>query len=206
VCTRADDLATVIEATHPANRADLVFVQNGMLRPLLARYGLAENTQGLLYFAATTRETASPGAPSLFWGPHAAAMADLLASTGIPARVVREREEFAREIAIKLAWNAIFGLLGQHHDLSVGETAARHRDEVEALAAELAPVLARGLDTTVPVPLLVDRLLAYTAEIPTFRATVKELRWRNGWLADTAHARGLPTPLHDALLRTIGVV
>ncbi len=205
VCTRADDLAAVIDATAPANRADLVFVQNGMVLPLLASYGLAENTQGLVYFAATSREgPVEAGAPSLFRGKHAAALVALLAADGIPARAVTDRADFAREIGVKLAWNVIFGLLGERHAETVGETVRRRRPEIEALAVEIAPVLARGLDTTIPVGPMVESLVAYSQRIPTFRASVKELPWRNGWIAQAARAWGLETPLHARLLGETG--
>jgi ketopantoate reductase len=210
VCARADDLDGVIRATAPENRADLVFVQNGMLLPLLRAHGLADATQGLVYFAATSREgPVEPGAPSLFWGPHAAAVVGMLAAGGIPAREVPDRAEFSREIAIKLAWNAIFGLLGERYGETVGETLTHRRPLVDALAAELAPVLTAALrvddpGTSVPVDLLVDRLVAYSSRIPTFRAAVKELPWRNGFLVAAARAQGAATPLHDRLLGETG--
>jgi len=205
VCTRADALADIIAATAPARRADLVFVQNGMIRPLLAAHGLEGATQGLLYFAATSRAgPVEPGAPSLFWGPHAPAVVALLTGAGIPAAVLTDRDEFSREIGVKLAWNAIFGLLGERWDEAVGETLARRPDAVAALAAELAPILARGLDTTIPVPALVDRLRAYSASIPTFQARVRELPWRSGWIFRAARSYALPTPLHDHLLAETG--
>jgi ketopantoate reductase len=205
VCTRADALEGVIAATAPARRADLVFVQNGMIRPLLAAHGLADATQGLLYFAATSRTgPVEPGAPSLFWGPHAAAVAALLHGAHIPAAVLTDRREFSREIGTKLAWNAIFGLLGERFDESVGETLARRPDALAALAAELAQVLERGLDTTIPAQALVDRLLAYSASIPTFQARVRELPWRSGWIFRAARSYALATPLHDHLLAETG--
>ncbi|MDP2317416.1 MAG: hypothetical protein Q8P41_31315 [Pseudomonadota bacterium] len=205
VCTRADDLAGVIAVTAPENRGDLVFVQNGMIGPLLAAHGLAGATQGLVYFAATTRAgPVEAGAPSLFHGPHAAAMVEILAADRIPAEVVPDREAFAREVGTKLAWNAIFGLLGERYGESVGETVARRRAEIDALAAELAPVLARGLATTMPTDALVRRLVAYSTSIPTFLATVKELPWRNGWIAQAARDFALPAPTHDRLLRETG--
>ena len=45
VCTRNDDLEDVISRTPPARREDLVFLQNGVLGPLLEKHGLAKNTQ-----------------------------------------------------------------------------------------------------------------------------------------------------------------
>ncbi|MFN7144104.1 MAG: ketopantoate reductase family protein [Myxococcota bacterium] len=205
VCTRADDLEDVLARTPDERRRDLVFVQNGMIAPLLARHGLAGNTQGLVYFAATSRQgPIEPGAPSLFHGPHAAAIVAMLDAAGIPARVVPDREAFAREVATKLAWNLVFGLLGERFGETVGESATRRRDLVETLAAEAAPVLSRALGAEVPVAPLVERLVAYSLGIPTFRASVKELRWRNGWLAEAARAANIATPLHDRLLAETG--
>lgn len=204
VCTRADDLSDVVHATEPAARPDLVFVQNGLLAPFLARHGLAENTQGVLYFAATARDgRAEPGAESLFWGRHAEEIVGVLRAGEVPARAIADAREYRREAAIKLAWNAIFGLLGERFGEDVGASAARE-EEVRVLSAELAPVLARALDTDVPPDLLAARCLAYARAIPTFRASVKELRWRNGALARAARAAGLRTPRHDAILGELG--
>ncbi|CAN0278404.1 unnamed protein product, partial [Ascophyllum nodosum] len=51
VCTRNDDLENVISRTPVSRREDLVFLQNGVLRPLLEKHGLESNTQ-----ARTTRQ------------------------------------------------------------------------------------------------------------------------------------------------------
>lgn len=45
VCTRNDDLEDVISRTPPVRREDLVFLQNGVLGPLLEKHGLVKNTQ-----------------------------------------------------------------------------------------------------------------------------------------------------------------
>lgn len=204
LATRADALEARIRETPAANRPDLVFLQNGMILPLLRAHGVADATIGLVYFAATSTEgPVEPGAPTLFGGPHAAAFVALLKRAGIPAREVTDRAELRREIAIKLAWNVIFGVLGDTYGETVGASAGRV-DEVEALAAEIAPVLALGVETAVPVPGLVARLLAYSAAIPTFRAGVRELPWRSGWVREAARAAGIPTPRHDALLAALG--
>jgi len=51
VCTRNNDLDTVINKTPIDRRTDLVFLQNGILTEFLEGKGLEENTQGLVYFA-----------------------------------------------------------------------------------------------------------------------------------------------------------
>lgn len=204
VCTRADDLAAVIDATPVALRPHLVFLQNGLLRPFLLERGLADNTQGLLYFAATARDgRAEPGAPSLFFGPHAATLVTLLTAGSLPARALADADELGREVAVKLCWNVIFGLLGQRFDEPVGTSA--DRSLVRDLVLELTPALASAVGAPLEPDALLARILAYSREIPDFRASVKELRWRNGAVRTAARAGGLATPLHDRLLAEVGV-
>lgn len=205
VATRADALQAIIDATPEALRDDLVFIQNGMILPLLRQNRLDHVTQGLVYFAATSREgPVEPGAPTLFWGHHAVALARLLTAAGIPARVVDHPADAAWEIAVKLAWNVIFGVLGDQYGETVGETVGRRRDEIDALCAELAPVFSRSLGVRVDPASLAARLVAYSRAIPGFRAGARELPWRSGWVRDAARALGLPTPRHDQLLAALG--
>lgn len=205
VCTRADDLPAVIAATPLERRHDLVFVQNGLLRPFLVANHLADNTQGILYFAATARDgRAEPGAPSLFYGPHAGPLVTLLTAGGLPARALADSAELGREVAVKLAWNVIFGLLGQRFDEPVGASAAR-TPLLEALVQELTPPLAVAVGSTLDPQILLDRTRAYSMEIPAFRASVKEFSWRNGAVRAAARDAGLATPVHDALLAEVGV-
>ena len=66
VCTRNDDLVEVINKTPPKRRGDLVFLQNGILEPLLKEHQLTENTQGLIYFGVAKKgETPSDGITDL---------------------------------------------------------------------------------------------------------------------------------------------
>jgi ketopantoate reductase len=184
VCTRNDDVEAVIAATPAAARADLCFVQNGVLRPVLDRWGLAAPTLGVLYFAAADRSgRAEPGPPSRFAGPHADTLIRTLHALDLPA----ERSlDIDGDIARKLLWNVVYGLLGAVHGVTVGRVPEA---DVRALVTELAPVL--------DVPADPEPLLAYAASIPQFPAGVKEWGWRNGWVAARARDRGIPTPLHD---------
>lgn len=201
VCTRNDDLDGLIGDVHPDNRPDLVFVQNGMLRPWLAEHGLLDNTQGLLYVAVPrVGARPQPGGDSVFWGPWAPELAELFASNGIAARALADRGAFQREIAVKFIWNAVLGLLGEATGRAVGEICVERRADVEGLCAELAPVLARALDVSLPVRPLTATILEYSATIPDYRASLKEWRWRNGWLVDEAAAQGVAMPRHAAWL------
>lgn len=201
VCTRNDDLDGLYEDVHPDNRPDLVFVQNGMLRPWLAARGLLGNTQGLLYVAVQkVGARPQPGGDSVFWGPWARELADLFASQGIAARAQPDAAAYNRDVAVKFVWNAVLGLLGEATGSPVGALAAERRRDIEGLCAELAPVLSRALGVSLPVRPLCEAVLSYSATIPDYKAGLKEWRWRNGWLVDEAAAQGAPLPLHTAWL------
>jgi hypothetical protein len=203
VCTRNDDLPGVVAAAPDPSA--LVFVQNGAVLPWLRDRGLGENTQGLLYFAVPhVGAPPDPGAPSLFFGPHAPAVVSLLTAAGLPARVLPSAQELANEVAVKLLWAAVFGLLGDLHRETVLASAAR-REEVAALVAELVPVCAVGLGSTVSAGEGTARVLAYSLALGSWRASVKEWPWRNGWLVRTAAEAGLALPNHAAACARLGL-
>jgi len=203
VCVRNDDLAGIVAAA-PRTEA-LVFVQNGALLPWLRERGLGENTQGLLYFAVPTVGAApDAGAPSLFWGLYAAELVALLNDSGIPARELASPAELADEVVVKLLWAAVFGLLGDLHRETVLATTAR-REEVGALVAELLPVAHTGLGASIPAGEVTARILAYSANLGSWRASVKEWSWRNGWLVELAAERGRSLPLHAAACARLGL-
>lgn len=200
VCTRNDDLPTVIDAVPASRRADLVFVQNGMLRPSLASWGLADATRGLLFLAVQRRgDDATPGEPSPFHGRHDDAVVAWMTALGLPARST-DSEGFAALELEKLLWNCVFGVLCDARDADVGTIVREHRALVTALVTELLPVGERALGVRLDVTPLVDRLCAYSLSIQDFRAGVREWPWRNGWFA----AQGVALPLHDALLSEAG--
>lgn len=204
VATRNDDLDGVFEDVHPDNRPDLVFVQNGMIRPWLAERGLLGNTQGVLYVAVpSVGAPPQPGGTTLFWGPWASALTGLFNDGGVPAREIRDEAQFLREVGIKLAWTAVFGLLGQGPGRTVGHVAWEQEREVEALIAEITPVIGRALQVALPPRQVAQQALAYARSIPDYQATLKEWRWRNGWIVEEAARQGVALPRHSALLASL---
>ena len=90
-------------ATHPPPatnlvcvRADLVFIQNGMLQPWLDARGLGSATQVLVYFAVAKlgqaptdgKTDVNPEGLTAACGPHAAAFAARLHAAGLSCKVV----------------------------------------------------------------------------------------------------------------------
>ena len=193
---RNDDLAAALARVPPVRRPDLVFVQNGMIRPLLRAHGAAHATRGVLFFAVMRRgDVATPGGTSPFTGPHAASLAAALTGAGLPAAAVSPNA-FAEVELEKLLWNSVFGLLGDAFDELVGVSA--ERDEVAALVDELAPFGEAELGVNVDHAAMVTRMRDYARSIPTFRAGLREWPWRNGWFVEAAGEAALP--LHTRLV------
>lgn len=205
VSTRNRDLGPVVDRVHPSRHADLVFIQNGMVRPWLSEHGLLDCTQGVVWAAVPKKgDPPVPGGTSPLWGRHAQAVAALFSRCGISAAAVPQ-PVFLREVAVKLGWILIYGALGSATGAKVGVIAQEHAAQVAALAAELHPLLVAepGLDLSLTD--FVDRLQSYSARIPHFPSAVKEWRWRNGWQLGAAARHGLPQPRMEALLRSAGI-
>lgn len=202
---RNDDLDEVIARVPRRRRDDLVFVQNGMLRPWLREHALAGCTRGLLFFAVKDRAAPiEPGPDSPFCGPHALTVARWLVACGVPAEAV----DWARFTAAeheKLVWNAAFGLMCQARGATVGQVCEAHLGELRALVAELNRVAGISMGFDVEPEALLGQLVAYSRSIPDYRGAVKEWRWRNGWFVDTAARYRIPMPVHAALCAEAGV-
>lgn len=183
----------------PACHSDVVFVQNGAIQPVLARWNIRDATQGILWFAAPGGGEWSTNRASLFRGKHAEAMVSLCDVLGIPAATVESDVAWRAEWAEKMLWNAIFGLLGERDGGTVGQ-AAQREVEVAALVTEWAPAFGVTLD----FPWIVERLLAYSRAISGFSARLRDIEFRNGWIIDQARQKGVSTPLHDEAVRSLG--
>lgn len=204
VCTRNDDLDAVLEQVHPGRHRDLVFVQNGTIRGWLAARGLSGAPRGVLWVAVTHRGAEPvPGGPSVFTGRGAGVIAEMMRHHGVEADAV-DPVAFAREEAVKLAWICATGVIGSATGLGVGGIDAEHADDLAALVRELHPVLQVSPGLELSADALVARVQAYSARIPHFPARLKEWRWRNGAVIETARSSGLLTPLHDAWLARAG--
>lgn len=204
VCTRNDDLDAVLAEIHPSRWPDLVFVQNGLFQPALAARGLSACTQGVLYVAVTRPGGPPvPGGPSVLHGPWAGEIAEMMAAHGVEAEAV-DAAGLQREIAVKLAWICVFGLVGEREQSSVGAALDGHGPELRALTEELHPVLVAGLGLDLSAAALWGRVEGYAARVRHFPARLKERRWRNDALAALAADRGLQLPRHAALLAAVG--
>lgn len=138
VCTRNDDLQSVVDSTPEARRKDLVFIQNGMLQPWLDARGLGDNTQVLVYFAVAKKgdiptdgkTDVSPEGLTAAHGPHAAEFAKRLHAAGLSCKVL-DAQEFKKSMLEKLIWISAFMLVGaKHGGCTVGEVESQHKGEV----------------------------------------------------------------------------
>lgn len=213
LCVGEDDLPAAWAALPaPASVGEgVVVLQNGLVGPWLAARlpdpeARACVTRGVINFAAPARDgVAAPGGVSLFHGPEAARVVGILNAGGIPARVATDAVDFARVEATKLAWTCAFGLLGTVHGCTVGEVLAHHGEALDALLAELTPVLAGAAGVALDAEGVRADVRAYAAGIPGWSARLKALDWRNGAVVRAARAQGLASVVHEGLLARAGV-
>eukprot|EP00270_Netrium_digitus_P000149 TRINITY_DN10167_c0_g1_i1.p1 TRINITY_DN10167_c0_g1~~TRINITY_DN10167_c0_g1_i1.p1 ORF type:complete len:354 (+),score=67.24 TRINITY_DN10167_c0_g1_i1:41-1102(+) len=218
ICTRNDALESIIDATPARRRDDLVFIQNGMLEPLLGSKGLAHSTQVLVYFAVAKlgedptdgKTDLNPEGLTTATGKWAQSVADRLHSKGLSCHVV-EGEEFTKRQLEKLIWISAFMLVGVHSGgVSVGEVEAAHAEEVDQLVRELASAAEEEKGVKFDGG-LEERLRAYARSVAHYPTALKEFSWRNGWfwsMSQRQLARGQrdPTPLHSAWLQEMKAV
>jgi hypothetical protein len=201
VCTRNDDLAAVVEQCPSERRADLVFIQNGMLRSFLRERNLEKATQALVFFAVPrVGDPPADGGGTVAWGHWAAAFAARVRACGCQCSVLEDKLEFDRRMIEKLLWICIFGVLCESQGgIPVGEVAEKQADRVHQLVSELCPIAEREVGLQGKDALdreqLVRSLLDYSRKIPDFVAGFKEYPWRNGWFMERH-----PTPLHSELV------
>ena len=204
VAVRNDDLLDVVARVPRPRRSDLVFIQNGAVREHLRENALQRATRGLIYFAVSQPgDPITPGGTSWFSGDHGLAMSRWFGAMGLAAESV-DWGRFSFYELQKMCWIAAFGPLCDRHQTPVGAIVSDHRDELQALVAELAAVGRAASGVDVPLPYLVDSLCDYSKTIPDYRASTKEWRWRNGWFVDTARRRGIDIPIQRELLTAIG--
>lgn len=204
VATRNDDLEAVVSRVPLHRHDDLVFIQNGMIRPFLKRRGLAHCTRGLMYFAVSKRgDVPRPGGKSPFSGPRAANVVAWMNSSKIPAREVDAAEFGALELE-KLSWNCAFGLMCEVYKETVGNVADRHGDELAKLVREFAAIGRKAMDVKVSDRELLRHQVAYARSISSYRGAIKEWDWRNGWFIEAAAKHEIEAPVHEELLRRAG--
>jgi hypothetical protein len=221
VCTRADALEDIIVNCPDEKREDLVFMQNGMLEPLLRRHNVHENTRVNLYLAVSSvgakpidGVTASnPEGLTSVTGKWADAFAERLGKLDLSCKILFERD-FRRGQLEKLIWISAFNLVGAvHGGVSMGQVAEKHRGEIDELVAELGTMIR----FTLAVGMMSDvekRLCDYARTVASFPTALKEFQWRNGWFYNyscLAKKNGIRdyTPMHTGYLedgKKMGVI
>eukprot|EP00668_Euglena_longa_P002157 GGOE01002499.1.p1 GENE.GGOE01002499.1~~GGOE01002499.1.p1 ORF type:complete len:687 (-),score=113.08 GGOE01002499.1:95-1876(-) len=226
VCTRNDDLAAIIEATPSHRHKDLVFFQNGMLDPLLEKYGMQIDpgnpnaaSQCLVYFAVANMgdkptdgiTDLNPDGLTAANGRHAETLARRLRSSGLSCKLP-DPLAFKAMMLEKHIWICSFMLAGvKNGGVSIGEVERSHREDVTLLICELLAscAVANPQVPFDPLQQVAARLLAYARSVGHFPTALKELRWRNGYfwdLSQQALAAGKLdlSPTHTAWMRQHG--
>ncbi|GAU25605.1 hypothetical protein TSUD_260390 [Trifolium subterraneum] len=190
VCTRNDDLDSVLQTTPLSRWNDLVFFQNGMLEPWLESKGLKDGNQVLAYFAVSKlgespidgKTDTNPEGLTAAYGKWSLAVAERLQAGGLSCKVL-DKEAFEKQMLEKLIWICSVMLVGARHGgVPVGVVEKEFHSELCSLIAELASAA----------------------------ASEKGFKWRNGWfysLFEKATAQGKPDPcpLHTQWLKELKI-
>jgi len=190
VCVRNQDLNLMIQQTPIERRSDLVFIQNGMIDPILLAAGLWESagthpadkgaTRGVLYFAVQKKgDKPVDGGGTVFTGKYSKWMCSILAKMSISAREV-DRTTFQIEMGKKLIWNCVFGLLGEIYHCSVDQLVDECRPEIESLVAELSSVYEECYQLKLGHSLM-EMMIEYAHKVGFYQPRVSEWDYRNGW-------------------------
>ncbi|TKY64662.1 hypothetical protein E2542_SST14560 [Spatholobus suberectus] len=132
VCTRNDDLESVLQSTPPSRWA------NGMLEPWLQSKGLSDASQVLAYFAVSKlgespvdgRTDTNPEGLTAAFGKWASVVAARLNAGGLSCKVL-DKEAFQKQMLEKLIWICSVMLVGARHGgVSVGVVEKEFRSEV----------------------------------------------------------------------------
>lgn len=211
ICTRNNDLSSIIENTPLDRRDDLVFLQNGILTEFLQEKGLADNTQALIYFAVAKKgenpidgkTDLNPEGLTSATGKWANDLSMRLQSGGLTCHVY-DKETFEIAMLEKHIWICAFMAVGSKYKCTVGEVESIHSQEVRAVIAELAISAASRCKVSFP-PGVEDRLCAYARSVAHFPTALKEFEWRNGWFMEHTLQRMKvlqpdPSPLHTELI------
>ena len=194
LCVRNDDLADIIPYIPTIRRQDCIFVQNGMLQSWLLEQGFAFCTQSLLYFAVAQRgDTPVDGGRTVTMGTWGIEFQNLLEVGNIHSEVV-SKEVFDVSMCSKYLWICVMGVLCDYYDCTVGEVLDKYSDSIEELTLECAGIVSQNTGILLNEE-IVTELNDYTKTIPHYRCSVKEWKWRNGWLWEREQS-----PIHQKFL------
>jgi len=224
VCVPNSELEGVIRSCPSSKLDDLVFVQDGMIEPILKKYALCgnENTQMLPYFTLFSKggrpqdslvdlgtdafgEAKYAGETSIC-GKWAGALKQRLDRLNLHSRILFYRD-WRRAMLEKILFDSVFPLVGSmHKGLSIGEVGQRHTEECQEMITEIA----KSLPGTLAVTLMYgveERLFAYSQHdnVEYRPCKIEQYPFRNGfWYTFSQQAKQIgfpdPTPMHTEYL------
>lgn len=190
ICTRNNDLDSIIANTPSHRLEDLVFLQNGVLTTYLKSKGLSSNTQGLIYFAVSKKgekpidgiTDLNPDGLTAVTGKWANDFKSRMVKAGLTCHVL-DKPEWEVAMLEKHIWICAFMAVGSKYSVTVGAVEKDHNAEVKELIDELGHAITLTHGIQFPHG-LADRLCAYARSVAHFPTALKEFEWRNGYFTD----------------------
>lgn len=233
VCSGAEAVTDIFARTAPHRRADLVFMQNGIVRTLLPP-DAPSPTVAVLYFSVLERGASATGGGCTFvHGRFAAVFSGVLRAGGLDCVEVATQQTIDSLAAEKLLWATCMWMVchangrlpvGQVHDSPACQAQLREvvNELLPVACQSVRPVHNRtGPDQQQPevgcvgeLPAALDslssvlaRMEAYSRRIPealpSKKLALEEIAHRSGWFL--LHGDASRQPRHLALLEKNGV-
>jgi ketopantoate reductase len=200
IAVREEALAEVVERITAVPPERLVFVQNGWVRPLLAR--TPGCTRGLIWFTSKG-DFFRVLRPSVLAGPWAVPVAAALAPGGITA-VAADDGAFAAAEAEKMGFNCVVGLPLAVHGLPLARYLEGREGEARAVFSEALQVTARALGVRPPAAAWRE-FVGVSEPIGWLQpSSAKALDYRNGAVVRLARQFGMNAPVNARLLDAAG--
>lgn len=198
-----DDLDAAAARFAPADGPRLLFVQNGLLVDVMARFPGAG--RGLLHFNADAEGRVRVLMTSVFGGEAGEPVARVLHAGGIPSRHEPDAVRLRVEEIRKLLWSTVLSALAVAERLPVGRLPVEREAPMDALARECIAVAAAALGLAAPpVPDVLASLRVMAAALPDYAGSARGQRFRNRLLVDMGRRLGIPTPRNEEVLAAIG--
>jgi ketopantoate reductase len=202
-----DDLENAAARFSTTSSARLVFVQNGLLVDVMARYPGAG--RGLLHFNADAQGRVRVLMPSIFGGSLVADLTSLakwLTASDIPARFEPEDGKLRVEEIRKLLWSTVLSVLAATEKIPVGRVPTECAATMDALARECIAVAATALQIDPPVDDLLSSLPQMAAALPDYAGSARGQRYRNALLIDLGDKFKIPTPNNRRVVKKLSLL
>lgn len=205
-CMRAMDLEARIAECPEGKRNDLIFVQNGYINPVLAKFDLLESATRVILFIGVPSTSSTPidgvtelhpNGLTVVSGKWAREVKNRLAHHNLSCTIV-DYPELEKVYYEKIIWLCTFNLIGMCHGGMVMAQVANQKEKLALqIMLELFSVVQQRTSVQFDIPYSMQKLMAYARTLLQYPTSFSEYETRNAYFYDHSKAimaQGLPDP------------